>query len=71
VRAEFLVTSRTTSVCPYKGQASYWSIRVGDRISPDAVWAYLAPLPECPRIKRHYCFYPEKIDQLEVEGEAP
>jgi uncharacterized protein (DUF427 family) len=31
----------------------------------------LAPLPECPRIKRHYCFYPEKIDQLEVEGEAP
>jgi uncharacterized protein (DUF427 family) len=70
VHTEYLLPSRKTTACPYKGQASYWSVRVGDRIEEDAVWAYLAPLPECPRIKGHYCFYPEKVDRLEVEGEG-
>jgi uncharacterized protein (DUF427 family) len=70
VSGEFLVPSRTTSTCPYKGEASYWSVRVGDRVREDSVWAYLAPLPECPRIKGHYCFYPEKLDRFEVEGDV-
>jgi uncharacterized protein (DUF427 family) len=70
VRMEFLIPSRTTSICPYKGSASYWSLRVGDRAAEDAVWAYLEPLPECPRIKGHFCFYPEKVDRLDVEGDA-
>jgi uncharacterized protein (DUF427 family) len=70
VRMEFLTPSRRTSVCPYKGTASYWSVRVGDRISEDAVWGYPEPLPECPRIRGHFCFYPEKIDRLDVEGET-
>lgn len=70
VRTELLVPSRRTSICPYKGTASYWSLRVGDRFSEDAVWGYLEPLPECPRIKGYFCFYPEKVDRLEVEGEV-
>jgi uncharacterized protein (DUF427 family) len=70
VRMEFLTPSRRTSVCPYKGTASYWSVRVDDRISEDAVWSYSEPLPECPRIKGHCCFYPEKVDRLDVEGET-
>ena len=69
VRMEFLTPSPTKSICPYKGTASYWSIRVGNRTVEDAVWSYLEPLPECPRIKGHLCFYPEKVDRLEVEGE--
>lgn len=69
VRAEFLVPSRKNSTCPYKGQASYWSLKVGNRVAQDALWGYPNPLPECPRIKAHYCFYPEKVDRLEVEGE--
>lgn len=48
---EFLERTRTTTICPYKGQASYWSLRIGVRHSEDAAWAYLDPLPECPRIK--------------------
>ena len=70
VRMEFLSRSRTTSVCPYKGQASYWSARIGDRAVEDAAWCYNEPLPECPRIKGHICFYPERVDRLEVEGET-
>lgn len=68
VRTELLRPSRKTSTCPYKGQASYWSVQVGERLAQDAVWAYPEPVPECPRIRDHYCFYPNKVD-LEIEGE--
>ena len=70
VRMEFLIPSPTTSICPYKGSASYWSLRVGDRAAEDAVWAYTEPLSECPRVKGHFSFYPEKVDRLDVEGNA-
>src|SRR6266571_22228 len=69
LRMDLLTPSRKTTVCPYKGNASYWSLRVGDRAGADAAWAYMDPLPECPRIKGHLAFYPEKVDRLEVEGE--
>ena len=71
VRMEFLAPSRRTSVCPYKGTASYWSVRVGDRVAQDAVWGYQEPLPESLRIKGYLCFYPEKLERLDVEGEVP
>jgi uncharacterized protein (DUF427 family) len=70
VRREFLMATRSSTICPYKGQASYWTVQVGDRTAPDAVWSYPDPLPECSRIAQHLCFYPEKIDGLEVEGEG-
>ena len=68
VRMEFLTRSDRTTVCPYKGTASYWSLRVGNRFAEDAVWVYLDPLPDCPRIAGYLCFYPEKVDRIEVEG---
>src|SRR5438874_1484449 len=70
VRAELLAPSNHRTHCPYKGQASYWSVRAGDRMVEDAAWAYMSPLPDCPRIAEHICFYPEKVDRLEVEGGA-
>jgi uncharacterized protein (DUF427 family) len=70
VRQDLLVATQRRTTCPYKGHASYWSINLGDRVAEDAVWAYLAPLPDCPQIKGYFCFYPEKLDRLEVEGET-
>jgi uncharacterized protein (DUF427 family) len=67
VRGELLVPSRTTSICPYKGTASYWQIKVGDRVAEHAVWAYLDPVPDAPPIKGYYCFYPEKVESFDVE----
>jgi uncharacterized protein (DUF427 family) len=60
VRQDLLVPSATRSVCPYKGFASYWSLRVGEREASDAVWCYRDPLPEMPRIKGHVAFWPER-----------
>lgn len=70
VRMDLLAPSPTRSVCPYKGRASYWSLRCGGQVAPDAAWSYLDPLPECPRIKGYLCFYPEKVERIEVEGEG-
>ncbi|HXR87620.1 MAG TPA: DUF427 domain-containing protein [Stellaceae bacterium] len=70
VRAGLLIATSRRTTCPYKGHASYWSIKLGERIAEDAVWAYLDPLPDCPQIKGYFCFYPEKLDRLEVEGES-
>jgi uncharacterized protein (DUF427 family) len=42
---EVLHASDTSTHCPFKGDASYWHVRVGDREVPDAVWAYPDPLP--------------------------
>jgi uncharacterized protein (DUF427 family) len=68
VRMDLLTPSATTSFCPYKGDAVYWSIRVGERCAEDAVWSYPDPLPGCERIKGLLCFYPERVDELRVEG---
>ncbi len=68
VRMEFLEPSTTTSRCPYKGIASYWSVRVGDSVSPDLVWSYPAPIPECPKVKGLLCFFNERTD-IHVDGE--
>lgn len=70
VRMDAFVPSQTASVCPYKGKASYWSARVNGRVVEDAAWVYREPLPECLRIKGYLCFYPEKVDRLEVATEA-
>jgi uncharacterized protein (DUF427 family) len=66
-RTELFRASSTTTHCPYKGTASYWSIEVGDRIYEDFVWTYRSPLPESVKIAGLVCFYNEKVD-LSVDG---
>lgn len=57
-----LVPSDTTSFCPYKGQASYYHLRVGGREIRDAVWYYTYPTAESAAIQNRLCFYNEKVD---------
>src|SRR5437763_1587159 len=45
VRMELLEPTETTTRCPYKGKASYWSAKVGDRVFKDIVWSYHEILP--------------------------
>jgi len=67
VRMDLLEATRTVTHCPYKGTASYWSLRVGDKMYPDFVWSYPRPIPEVTRIENLLCFYNEKVD-LFVDG---
>lgn len=70
VRMDLLEPSETTTRCPYKGEATYWSVRIGDRLIPDLVWSYPAPIPECPKIENLLCFFDERVDAIYVDGEA-
>lgn len=70
VRIDLLVPTGTSSVCPYKGTASYWQIEAGGRVSRDAVWSYANPLPDAPQIGRFFCFSPDKVDGFDVEWTA-
>jgi len=68
VRMELLTPSTRTSRCPYKGVATYWSLRNGAETGSDIVWSYLAPIPECPKIENLLSFFNERVD-IVVDGE--
>lgn len=68
VRADLLVPSGTETVCPYKGIASYYSVKTSDGTYEDLAWYYPEPLPEAQKAKDHMCFYDEKVE-IEVDGE--
>src|SRR5438067_1916980 len=68
VRMDLLEPTSTVTRCPYKGQAEYWSARVGDRLAPDLAWSYPTTLPESQKIVGMVAFYNERVD-LFIEGE--
>jgi uncharacterized protein (DUF427 family) len=63
VRTELLTASETTSRCPYKGRARYWS---HPKVT-DVAWSYPDPVPENPKIRDLVCFFNERVD-LVVDG---
>jgi uncharacterized protein (DUF427 family) len=69
VRLELLEKSGRTSHCPYKGEAAYWSIRVGDRLADQAAWAYPAPGEAAPWLREHVAFNWERMDAWFDEDE--
>ncbi|MBX5204072.1 DUF427 domain-containing protein [Rhizobium sp. NZLR1] len=69
IRMDTLTVSSSTSRCPYKGIASYWSYspEIGED-GADVAWSYEAPLPEIPKIKGLIAFYPQAVDEIRVDG---
>jgi uncharacterized protein (DUF427 family) len=57
-----LQRSERTTHCPLKGDASYWSVRVGDRVAADAVWGYETPIEEAAGLAGHVAFYWKQFD---------
>jgi uncharacterized protein (DUF427 family) len=62
--ALLLRTDRKTR-CPYKGEASYYSVRAYGRLAENAVWSYEQPLADVAEIAGHLAFYPDWIDGIE------
>ena len=61
-RMDLLVPNGTVTHCPYKGQAQYWSVRVGEHLVEDLAWSYRTPLPESQKIAGLVAFYSERVD---------
>ncbi|MFJ8867501.1 DUF427 domain-containing protein [Streptomyces sp. NPDC102473] len=57
VRGELLTPSDTRTHCPFKGDASYWSVPG----AADLVWAYPEPKEQVRDIKGHFCFYATEV----------
>lgn len=70
VRTEFVSPSRTRTVCEYKGVATYGTLTVpGSPTVSDACWWYAAPTSGYESIRDAICFYPQRVDRCEVDGE--
>jgi uncharacterized protein (DUF427 family) len=68
VRFDLLRATTSETVCPFKGQASYWSVEAGGEVQDDLVWSYEAPIPEAEGVTGLMCFYNERVG-LTVDGE--
>ena len=61
VRGE-LRPSDTRTWCAYKGEASYWSVVLGDTVVPDLVWSYPQPRLDAEPVRDLLCFFDERVD---------
>jgi len=66
---DLLEPSALSTTCAYKGRASYWSARVGDRILPDLAWTYEQPLHDAVPVQGLVAFFTECLD-LAIDGVA-
>jgi uncharacterized protein (DUF427 family) len=62
VDADVLESSTHRTYCPYKGDASYFSLADGDEVSENAVWTYLTPYDAVSAIAGRVAFYPNQVD---------
>jgi uncharacterized protein (DUF427 family) len=68
VRRDLLEPSERTSICAYKGEASYWSARIDGELRPDVAWTYREPLRDGRDVRDLICFFNERTD-ITVDGE--
>jgi uncharacterized protein (DUF427 family) len=57
VKSEYLVDSDTTTVCPHKGMANYFSLAVDGDTNVDAAWYYTEPKPTALKIRDRIAFW--------------
>ncbi|HEX7992389.1 MAG TPA: DUF427 domain-containing protein [Streptosporangiaceae bacterium] len=62
VRTDLLQATSHQTTCPFKGQASYWSVRLGDKVYDSVVWGYETQIPEAAGIAGLLCFYNDRVD---------
>jgi uncharacterized protein (DUF427 family) len=65
--ADMTALARTdhATYCPYKGDASYFSILEGGDRSANAIWTYEAPHQAASEIKDHLAFFPDRVDSIQ------
>lgn len=66
VRMDLLQASAHRTHCPYKGDASYFSLKAGEKSAENAVWSYATPYPAVAEIAGRLAFYPDRMDSIEV-----
>lgn len=65
-KMDFFEATTHKTHCPYKGDASYFSLTSGGKTAQNAVWSYVDPYPAVGAIAGHLAFYPDRVDSIEV-----
>lgn len=69
IRPDVLAPVAKQTFCEFKGTATYFDVRVGDRIARTAAWTYRDPAPGYEPIKAYVAFYPAQMDACFVDDE--
>lgn len=69
VRQDLLSPTDHTTHCPFKGDASYWTVTVGDEVRENAVWSYPQPIEGAPPLAGLVAFYDHAVDDWYEESE--
>jgi uncharacterized protein (DUF427 family) len=69
VRTDLLEATGRRTLCEFKGQARYSSLRVGTRVAEDCAWAYPAPTSGYEALRDHLAFFPDRVDECWVDDE--
>jgi uncharacterized protein (DUF427 family) len=69
IRMDLLTGTRQHTVCEFKGGASYWTLRVGDRVSENCAWSYERPNAGYEAITGGLAFYASRMDECYVGDE--
>jgi len=69
VDTDVLTPTDHSTHCPFKGDASYWSITAGDRTAENAVWAYEQPIDDAGWLQGWFAFYWDRLDRWFDEDE--
>ncbi len=70
VRMDRLIRTEHHTYCPFKGDASYFTLSSG-RTAENAVWSYEKPYDEVIAIKDHLAFYPDRVDAISAAPSRP
>ena len=62
VRFDRLEKTDHETFCPFKGHASYWTIRAGDRVEENAVWGYDDPFEQVADLADYVAFYGDRVE---------
>jgi uncharacterized protein (DUF427 family) len=69
VRLDLLEPEARHTTCEWKGEASYWAVRVGGRVVASVGWSYPRPRPAFEAIRDHLAFYAGRVDEAWVDDE--
>ena len=69
VQTKLLKPVSGRSLCEFKGEAAYWTVKAEGRTSERAAWSYPAPWWPYEPLKNHYCFYASRVDDCVVGSE--
>jgi uncharacterized protein (DUF427 family) len=71
VKMDRLAKTQHHTHCPYKGDASYFTVKAGGKTAENAVWSYERPFDAVGEIVEHVAFYPDRVDSIEIIPGSP